>query len=88
MYPRVLKYSVYPYMIFLRKRRSIILDPIVHTWALCVLVQGVNQGEGWHCNHEDDGSGDDGPDDLHGGVVSQLLRLQHAAVVELGQDLG
>ena len=62
-------------------------SPHLLTWPVCVLIQGVNQGQGWHGNEQHNRGGDDSPDDLQRGVVGQLLGLHLVAVVELGADL-
>ncbi len=47
-----------------------------------MLVQGVDERQRRHGDGQHNDGGNDGPDDLQGGVVGQLLRLDLLAVVE------
>mmetsp|Transcript_773 Transcript_773/g.1949 ORF Transcript_773/g.1949 Transcript_773/m.1949 type:complete len:245 (-) Transcript_773:498-1232(-) len=57
------------------------------TWAVSVLIQGVDEREGGHGNGQHNQRGDDGPDHLQRRVVCELLWLQLLGVVELGSQL-
>jgi hypothetical protein len=58
------------------------------TWLVVVLVHGVDECERGDSNGQDHKCGEDGPDDLHGGVVGQLLgEGAGMGVVELGRKL-
>ena len=52
-----------------------------------MLVERVDERQRGHGDGQDDDSGDDGPDHLHGGVVRQALSNGRVAVVELGDNL-